>query len=341
MSLSRGKLKVHSKRVKVIKKVLPIFAFSMLVMVCVFPLINENKEAVILAFRPLDMKGAEVTMSNIRFLASDDKEQPIYVSTESVKELDKSKKIYKLINPSMAYRFEQQGSLKGKTTYALAYQNQEAVFFDEPLVLTSEDGAVAKVEKVMCKYHTGTAASNKRVVVNSSSGNLDSEGFFIYNRGKNIDLKNKTQLEIFDEKGNIYISSSEGAFIDTVLRKIVFNKNVVVKQHDKRLFSDVMHVFYKKNPQTGKNELDKIEAFGNVHLVSQESDIIGNQGIYNHETKIASIFDNVVLKRGGSHIKTEKVDMNLETGKVKLYTYENNSKNKRIKGQLNPKDLNK
>jgi lipopolysaccharide export system protein LptA len=71
-------------------------------------------------------------------------------------------------------------------------------------------------------------------------------------------------------------------------------------------------------PQTGSQRLQRVEAFGDVH-VSTETDIaVGDRGVYNADTGIAVLAGNVKITRGKNQLNGDYAEVNTNTGISRL-----------------------
>jgi lipopolysaccharide export system protein LptA len=71
-------------------------------------------------------------------------------------------------------------------------------------------------------------------------------------------------------------------------------------------------------PQTGSQRLQRVEAFGDVH-VSTEADIaVGDRGVYNADTGIAVLAGNVKITRGRNQLNGDYAEVNTNTGISRL-----------------------
>ena len=115
-------LKKHTRRVLIIKRTLPVFAFLFAAILVIWPLLTPEKERFDLPVQQGQMKTPSIDMDNIRFFSQDDKQRTMTVTAESVKEIDSDKKIARLQKPLGVYTVADGDVLTSKTAYGLAYQ---------------------------------------------------------------------------------------------------------------------------------------------------------------------------------------------------------------------------
>ena len=99
------KIKIHSRRVFMFKRCLPIFAFLLASTMLVWPAFVEEKEKFSVAVPSLNVKqGGGVDMEDVQFFSKDKRNNPLNVVAETVQEIDSAKKILKLNNPKATYQ---------------------------------------------------------------------------------------------------------------------------------------------------------------------------------------------------------------------------------------------
>jgi lipopolysaccharide export system protein LptA len=95
----------------------------------------------------------------------------------------------------------------------------------------------------------------------------------------------------------------------------VFSGAVVIRQGKLTLNADTVKVLYTRKAD-GNPEMQRLDARGNVRLVTPTERATGNTGIYDVTAKIITLVGNVTLDRGGSTLKGERLVINLVTGQT-------------------------
>lgn len=97
---------------------------------------------------------------------------------------------------------------------------------------------------------------------------------------------------------------------------VVFSGNVVAKQKDRVIKADRVFVYYKKNvaPPAGKNtatetmdDLDRIEAKGNVKVTQGEKIVTGENAVFLNDEQKIIMTGNPVMKEGNNVIKGDRI----------------------------------
>lgn len=336
------KTKVHSRRVYLLKNGLPVVAFLFAAVLLIWPTVTMQKDRFSLGVKPVDaIKGAKVDMAQVRFYALDEKNQPMTVVAQSVRETDPDKEIITLTEPQATYVTESNISLLSKTPTGYAFQKEKHLYFDKKITTTTDDGWVILSSKVVYDYKDGTLDSDARVKITGPSGTLDAEGFHAFNRASNINFKGKTKTHIVQNKENMDITTQNGLNIDQKLQTITGIGDVEAVQADKKIMADrmVAHYLTGKQTKSRKNELKSVEAFGHVRAVSSDGlrKITGDKGVYDPKTGVVTMTGNVVLTQGGNHVKSDRATLNLNKSTVQLTS----KPGQRIKGAIIPSDMEK
>ncbi len=100
----------------------------------------------------------------------------------------------------------------------------------------------------------------------------------------------------------------------------VFTGNVDAAQGELNLRADRLVVYYRANAKDS-NTISLIEAFGNVFLSSPTEMAQGEKGVYNLDTDTIELTGGVVLTRGESVIRGDRLDMDLATGRTRVSSY--------------------
>lgn len=136
------------------------------------------------------------------------------------------------------------------------------------------------------------------------------------------------KLEIFQEKN-----------------KAIFTGSVVAKQGEISIKSDLMHVYFtsKKDKNKSKdkgqqNSVEKVEALGNVLLLTGKEQAKGNKGVFNIVTKTITLTGDVVLSNEQTTLKASKFTYNIDSGVSRLIADKKQDGKKRVKGIFIPEN---
>lgn len=444
------KIKIHSRRVFVFKRCLPIFAFLLAAIMIAWPALVEQKEKFSLAIPSLKVKkGSNVDMDVVRFFSKDKKHNPLTVVAATVQETDPERKIITLESPKATYEMSNGLILNSVSPYALAFQEEKYLYFEEQVDSTTDTGYHAVSTKVICDYNAGTIGSEQRVYIKGPAGMLNADAFFVSEKGAKINFKGNTETLLFgtekeksdieslaydkhekylkEDKKNTRITSENGLFVeqdhhtitayknvnviqdvnrlrtekliltyekgsdnknkitkveayenvsavqqtknakaDTMflykkpqdissqiayLKKqdkikigsmpsqlIVMKGHVYIKEGNDNVMADKMYIFYQPVNNMQSQEIEKIVAEGHVYATNGKQIITGNFGIYDPNTRIITVYENVNLKEKNSLLKGEQATLNLKTG-ISSLSSPHQSKPGRVRGSLIPAEL--
>lgn len=336
------KIKIHSRRVQIFKRSLPIFAFLIAAVMLVWPALTEQKDKFTLPTKPATaIKGAKVDMQAVRFFSKDEKNQPMTITASSVQETDPAKQIITLLDPKAIYKMSSGVILNAVTSYGLAFQKDEYLYFDEEVIATTDTGWKAVTTKVVCDYNADTMESRTPIKITGPDGTLDADGgFILYNKGDNIDFKGNTQTHITSQQEPIDIFSKNGLYINQLNTTITAKEEVKVVQNTQTITADEMILYYKNDAKKGEDKINKILATGNVVATNNEQTITGDTGEYDPSTGIITVKNNVVLTQGKNVAHGDVMTLNLRTGVNSLTTEKkSDGTSGRVKGTLIPSDL--
>jgi lipopolysaccharide export system protein LptA len=100
--------------------------------------------------------------------------------------------------------------------------------------------------------------------------------------------------------------------IQDAANQAVFSGDVVIRQGKLTLNADSVKVLYTR--KSGDPQMQRLDARGNVRLVSPTEKATANIGIYDVDGRIITMTGNVILDRGGSKLQGERLVLNLVTG---------------------------
>lgn len=97
----------------------------------------------------------------------------------------------------------------------------------------------------------------------------------------------------------------------------IFSGNVKVRQAQMTLEAGQLRVFYRRG-QGSDLEILRIDAEGGVTLVSPSERARGAYGVYDVEDRQLTMIGNVVLTRGDSVLRGQRLSIDLENGRSTL-----------------------
>ncbi len=329
-------LRLHSRRVLIFKRSLPVFAFLLASLILIWPSLFSEREQ----FAPIIKKDAvaqaSIDMTQVRFFSQNSKNQPMTVVAESVRETNADDKVITLVEPVATYIMSDGTQLTSMTSYGLAFQNDEYLYFEDQVKTTTDTGYTSLSRHVTCDYQAGTIESNSEVFIDGPAGQLIAQGFLIYNKGENVDFKGVSKGTFFADDGDTYLEAHNGLLIDRKKRIVTALGNVYIRKNNQTLKGDKVLLYYTDDRQ---NRFSKMEAFGNVSAFAEGNTISGERGIYTPKSGRIDVYENVQLKQGAQEAQGSHAYLNLNTGVGALTGPAEPSG--RVRGSLLPSELGK
>jgi lipopolysaccharide export system protein LptA len=92
---------------------------------------------------------------------------------------------------------------------------------------------------------------------------------------------------------------------------------------------------------TGSQRLQRVEAFGDVHISGETEIAVGDRGVYNAETGIAVLAGNVKITRGQNQLNGDYAEVNTNTGVSRLLSQQDQAGDNRVRGLFVPESQKK
>ena len=108
--------------------------------------------------------------------------------------------------------------------------------------------------------------------------------------------------------------------------------DAVVTREDKRIFAQVITAHFSED--ANNSDLERIDAFENVHVSSQTEYATGDRGVYLVKKELATLDGNVKITQGENQLNGDRGVVNLNTGVSRLVS----SGQKPVQGLLVPRE---
>jgi lipopolysaccharide export system protein LptA len=141
------------------------------------------------------------------------------------------------------------------------------------------------------------------------------------------DLKYKTPNETLTAEESLEYWETE--------RMAVARGNAVAVADDRTLRGDVLTARFEAG-KNGENELSRIDGDGNVTIRTSTDFVVGNQGVYDAKTGIATLVGSVKITRGENQLNGDRAVVDLNTGVSRLTANGNGDGKSRVRGLLVP-----
>lgn len=141
------------------------------------------------------------------------------------------------------------------------------------------------------------------------------------------DLQYKTPTETLTAEESLEYWETE--------RMAVARGNAVAVADDRTLRGDVLTARFEMG-KNGENELSRIDGNGNVTIRTPTDFVVGNQGVYDAKTGIATLVGSVKITRGENQLSGDRAVVDLNTGVSRLTANGNGDGKSRVRGLLVP-----
>lgn len=118
-------------------------------------------------------------------------------------------------------------------------------------------------------------------------------------------------------------------------RIAVARGNAVAVAEDRTLRGDTLTARFEAGTG-GTNELRRIDGDGNVTIRTPTDFVVGDQGVYDAKTGIATLIGSVKITRGENQLNGDRAVVDLNTGISRLTTNANGGTKNRVRGLLIP-----
>ncbi|SCA55446.1 conserved exported hypothetical protein [Candidatus Terasakiella magnetica] len=110
--------------------------------------------------------------------------------------------------------------------------------------------------------------------------------------------------------------------------------NATAVREGRKIKADVIAALFRKDKQ-GNSQIHRVNAFGNVIIVSKTEHITADKGIYNVNSGVATLTGAVKIKRGGNLLNGCSATVNLKTNISRLKACAGTNDN-RVRGLVLP-----
>lgn len=121
---------------------------------------------------------------------------------------------------------------------------------------------------------------------------------------------------------------------------VVARGNAYAVRRERRLRADVLVAHFRPDKQD-KNRIYRVEAFGNVHIVTATDTVTADRGVYNVESGIATLTGSVRITRDRNQLNGCSATVNFKTGKSRLRSCAKPGAGKRVHGLIQPRGVKK
>lgn len=290
---------------RLFKLTLPCVAAALLGVMVVIPNIRKSVDLQDNITVPRKGEMEKLHIEQTVFNSTDNKNRVNKIVADSVDETSPGSKLMKIVNP--------RGSIP--TDSGVAEITASEGFFNQNnnvLNLSSDVRAVVNNDTVITSEEANYDFGNeygwgeKDIKAKGEWGNLTAKAF-TYDKDKEIlTLKGYNRI---NSKGST-LSANDVTVIYQNENKTVSTGKASFSQNDKRLFADKIIAYFT---ESGKKELVRAEAFGNVVVKTPKETVTGKEGYYNPQ------IGEIVLYGSAKNDKSGKGYVSIHQGNNVLY----------------------
>ncbi len=148
--------------------------------------------------------------------------------------------------------------------------------------------------------------SDKDIITGDAATYLVKEGVFVLTGRRGVKIVSKDRT----------ITGARIEYHAKALKAYVLG-NARIVEKGRKVFAK-RFVAYMKRGKKGNNSLQRVEAIGNVVIITKNEIARGDKGDYHAEKRIATLTGNVKLTRGDNQLNGARAEINFKTGVSRL-----------------------
>ncbi len=206
---------------------------------------------------------------------------------------------------------------------AVAKRGNSRVDADELRALYRDSDGQSEIYRIIA---TGNVKlSSETDVATGDQAIYDIDDAVVVLTGDNLQYKTPTETLTAEESLEYWETE----------RMAVARGDAVAVAEDRTLRADVLTARFEAG-DNGENELSRIDGDGNVTIRTPTDFVVGNQGVYDAKTGIATLVGSVKITRGENQLNGDRAVVDLNTGVSRLTANENGDGKSRVRGLLVP-----
>ncbi|WP_073955141.1 LptA/OstA family protein [Thalassospira sp. TSL5-1] len=211
---------------------------------------------------------------------------------------------------------------------AFARRGQSEIHADELRAFYRETNGQTEIYRIEAHGHVKLSTNT-----DTATGDLaiyDIDQAVVVLTGKN--LKYSTPTETLTAKDSLEYWEAK--------RMAVARGDAVAISQGRKLKADVLTARFISSPK-GENQLERIDGYGHVTIETPTDYVVGNQGVYDAKTGIATLTGSVKITRGKNQLNGDRAVVDLKTGISRLMADNKGDGKSRVRGLLVPENQKK
>ena len=200
--VSRWRAAAYSRFVALMKVVLPTVALALVVLIGIWPYLQEESTKFRIGFSALKARDAEgPRMTNPRFVGLDDQDRPFTVTADLAHENGGEQSVVELEMPKADLTLDDGTWLVLTSNSGIFKRDERELTLSGAATLFHDSGYEIRSPSALIDLATGEASSNQPVAGQGPFGELQAEGFHLRDKGRVIEFTGKARLVLFSEDG--------------------------------------------------------------------------------------------------------------------------------------------
>lgn len=192
--------RVYGQFVGFMKVLLPTVATALLLIVVIWPQLDEQNDRFQIGFAKIDKSAAEnLRMVNARYTGVDRAKRPFTVTAESAEQVDADSPVIELLQPKADIVMDDGSWLA--VTAELGNYNRVTQFLElaGTVNLFHDKGYEFRTTSAVLDLRAGDAIGTEPVHGQGPFGHIQAEGFIVRNRGESIEFQGKSRVILLND----------------------------------------------------------------------------------------------------------------------------------------------
>lgn len=192
----------YSRFVSLAKKLLPVVAILLMVLVVMWPHLQKKDERFRIGFAAIKEQESESpSMVNPRYLGTDDDAQPFSITADLAKNLMSGDSVIELEMPKADITLDDGTWLVLTAQTGLYNRGSQTLDLVGAVNLFHDSGYEFRTSRAYIDLNSGIATGTEPVEGQGPFGSLAADGFRLIDKGKTILFTGKARLEVFPGAG--------------------------------------------------------------------------------------------------------------------------------------------
>lgn len=300
---------------RVFKLILPCVAAALAGLMVVMPNIKKSVDLKNNITMPRKGEMEKLHIEQTVFNSTDNKNRVNKIVADSIDETKAGSKIMRIVNPK-GYIPTESGIANISSNEGFFNQNNNILNLVNDVRAVIDNDTVIVSSEANYDFVKEFGWGDKPVKANGSWGNMTADAF-TFDKNKEI-LTLKGNNKINGKNGSL--SAKEKTIIYQNENKSVSEGNAVISQNDSHVYADKIIAYFN---ESGKKEVIRAEAFGNVIIKTARETARGKEGIYNLQTGEVVLYGSskknkvgnefVSIRQGDNVLYADKIIAHLNT----------------------------